>query len=77
MADKVVFSRGLSSKIPTTKEPGTFRIATDTGEMYLDDTSTSRVQIKDTTKVAISDSITNDEIDAICDQNLSGNEVLY
>lgn len=77
MAEKVKFRRGLSTNLPTDKIAGTVLIETDTGKMYVDDSSTARIEIKDPTKVSLSDSITNDEIDAICNQDLSGNEVLY
>ena len=49
---EVQFNRGLKSNLPEEKVPGTLSIATDTGEAFLDDTSTNRVQIKDTTKVS-------------------------
>lgn len=62
MANEAVkFKRGLSTTIPETKVPGTVYITTDTGEMFVDDTSSSRIQI---TPAAI----TNDEIDEICNQ---------
>lgn len=77
MAEKVKFRRGLSTDLPAEKVTGTFLVETDTGTMYVDDSTTQRVQIKDNTKVSILDSITNDEIDAICNQDLSGNEVEY
>lgn len=77
MAEKVKFKWGTAEKIPTAKSAGTFLVETDTGTMHIDVSSTSRVQIKDPTKVSILDSITNDEIDTICNQDLSGNEVLY
>lgn len=77
MAEKVKFRRGLSTNLPSEKVAGTFLVETDTGTMYVDDSTTSRVQIKDNTKVSILNSITNDEIDAICNQDLSGNEVEY
>ena len=38
--------------MPNNKVPGRILIATDTGEAYVDDTSTSRVQIQDTTKIS-------------------------
>lgn len=77
MAEKVKFKWGESTNIPTDKTAGTILVETNTGTMHVDVSSTSRVQIKDPTKVSILDNITNDEIDAICNQDLSGNEVLY
>lgn len=50
---KVDFRRGLSSTIPSEIVPGTILIETDTGNMYVDDTETSRVQIKDSTKLPL------------------------
>ncbi len=49
--ENVEFSRGQSSSIPSNKVPGRFLIETDTGAMYLDDSSFARIQIKDTTKI--------------------------
>lgn len=43
--EKVLFSRGPSATIPSSKVPGTIYITTDTGEMFVDDTATSRVQV--------------------------------
>lgn len=77
MAEKVKFKWGKSTNIPTAKTAGTVLVETDTGTMYVDESSTSRLQIKDPTKVSILDNITNDEIDAICNQELSGNGVEY
>ena len=47
MADKekVLFSRGPRATLPSSKAPGTIYITTDTGEMFVDDTATSRVQV--------------------------------
>lgn len=50
---KIDFRRGLSSTIPSEIIPGTILIETDTGNMYIDDTETSRVQIKDSTKLPL------------------------
>lgn len=77
MAEKVKFKWGKSTNIPTDKTAGTILVETDTGTMHVDVSSTSRVQIQDPTKVSILDNITNDEIDAICNQDLSGNGVEY
>lgn len=50
--EEVQLSRGSKATMPNNKVPGRILIATDTGEAYVDDTSTSRVQIQDTTKVS-------------------------
>ena len=53
MANEIVkLKRGKKASMPA-KEAGSILIATDTGEAYVDDTSTSRVQIKDTTKLPL------------------------
>ena len=43
--EKVLFSRGPSATLPSSKVPGTIYITTDTGEMFVDDTDTSRIQV--------------------------------
>lgn len=43
--EDVKFKRGLSTTIPETKVPGTVYITTDTGEMFVDDSDSSRIQI--------------------------------
>lgn len=48
--ESVQFKRGTHANLPETKVPGTFLVETDTGAAYVDDTSSSRVQIKDGTK---------------------------
>lgn len=50
---EVKLSRGLKANMPQTRDPGTILIATDTGEAYLDDTASSRVQLKDSTKLPL------------------------
>lgn len=50
--EEVSFARGTKSTMPSDKVPGRLLVATDTGEAYVDDTTTSRVQLKDTTKVS-------------------------
>lgn len=50
----VKFKKGLSSKLPSEKSAGTFLLETDTGNLYVDDSSTSRVQVKDNTKLPLS-----------------------
>ena len=52
--ESVVFSRGLSTTMPSTITPGMFLVQTDTGAMFLDDTASSRIQILDTTKLPLS-----------------------
>ena len=53
--EKVVFKRGTTANLPTTKTPGTVLLDVSTGAMYVDDTSSSRVQVKDTTKLGKSE----------------------
>lgn len=50
--EKVQFRRGLAASIPSQKVPGTLLVETDTGNVYLDDTYSSRVQLTDTGKVS-------------------------
>ena len=50
--EEVSFARGTKATMPQDKVPGRLLIATDTGEAYVDDTTTNRVQLKDTTKVS-------------------------
>lgn len=50
--EKVQFRRGLAASIPSQKAPGTLLVETDTGNVYLDDTYSSRVQLTDTGKVS-------------------------
>ena len=57
-SENVSIARGIKSKLPTAKTPGRINIATDTGEMFVDDNSSSRVQIKDSTKVSYTESQT-------------------
>lgn len=52
--DAVVFSRGLAATMPATYQEGRFLLQTDTGALFLDDTASSRIQIKDTTKLSLS-----------------------
>ena len=50
----VSFGVGREVYIPTTKVPGRFIVATDTGASFLDTSSSTRVQLKDTTKLPLS-----------------------
>lgn len=50
--EEVSFARGTKATMPQDKVPGRLLLATDTGEAYVDDTTTIRVQLKDTTKVS-------------------------
>ena len=50
--EEVSFARGSKATMPEDKVPGRLLVATDTGEAYVDDTSDSRVQLKDSTKVS-------------------------
>ena len=55
MADKIKFSKGLSSAMGSVaKNPGQFLLQTDTGNLFVDLSSTSRLQIKDSTKLPLS-----------------------
>lgn len=51
--EQVSIKRGLKANIPGTKTAGQILVATDTGEMFVDDTTSSRIQIKDPTKAPI------------------------
>lgn len=50
--EEVSFARGSKAAIPSDKVPGRLLVAIDTGEAYVDDTTNSRVQLKDSTKVS-------------------------
>lgn len=50
--EDVSFSRGPSATIPETKLPGRLLVETDTGNVFLDDTKESRVQLTDTSKLS-------------------------
>ena len=67
--EEVSFARGKKSTMPSNKVPGRLLIATDTGEAYVDDTTTSRVQLKDSTKVSKSGDTMTGPI------NMSGNKI--
>ena len=55
MADKIKFSKGLSSAMgKVAKHPGQFLLQTDTGNLFVDLSSTSRLQVKDSTKLPLS-----------------------
>lgn len=55
MADKIKFSKGLSSAMRNVaKNPGQFLLQTDTGNLFVDLSSTSRLQVKDSTKLPLS-----------------------
>lgn len=49
--ERIIFRRGTSTTLPSEKVPGTILIETDTGRAYVDDTESSRIQIKDDTKM--------------------------
>ena len=61
--ENVVFRRGPSSTIPSTKVPGTILIETDTGRVYVDDTESSRIQLKDDTKLPLEGTAKKSESD--------------
>ena len=67
--EEVSFARGTKSTIPDTKVPGRLLIAVDTGEAYVDDTTESRVQLKDSTKVSKSGDTMNGVL------NMSSNKI--
>lgn len=53
----VKFRKGVSTslpKTPTNETVGAFLLETDTGNLYVDDSSTRRIQIKDSTKLPLS-----------------------
>ena len=55
MADKIKFSKGLSSAMENVaKNPGQLLLQTDTGNLFVDLSSTSRLQVKDSTKLPLS-----------------------
>lgn len=58
MANQTVkFRKGVSTslpKTPTNETVGAFLLETDTGNLYVDDSSTSRVKVKDNTKLPLS-----------------------
>lgn len=55
MADKIKFSKGLSSAMGNvTKTAGQFLLQTDTGNLFVDLSASSRLQIKDSTKLPTS-----------------------
>lgn len=55
MADKIRFSKGLSSAMGNVaKNAGQLLLQTDTGDLFVDLSSTSRLQVKDSTKLPLS-----------------------
>ena len=62
--EKVVLRRGPSSSKPSAKVPGTILIETDTGNAFVDDTESSRIQIKDGTKLPIDGTAKKAEFDS-------------
>lgn len=55
--EPVKFKKGVSTslpKTPTNETVGAFLLETDTGNLYVDDSSTSRVKVKDNTKLPLS-----------------------
>lgn len=49
----VVFTKGLSASMPSQIIPGTVLVQVDTGNMFLDNDESTRVQIKDDTKLPL------------------------
>lgn len=57
MANEIVkIDRGLSTNLPSTKDPGRILITTDTNQMYVDDTAENRIHIQDDTKIPLTGS---------------------
>lgn len=50
--EDVSFSRGPSDTTPENKVPGRLLVETDTGNVFLDDTKETRVQLTDTSKLS-------------------------
>lgn len=48
--ERVQFKRGPSSSLPSLIEPGSYLVETDTGNMYVDNSTSDRIQITDTRK---------------------------
>lgn len=51
--DVVTFARGQSATMPASYVEGRFLLQTDTGALFLDDTTSTRIQIKDNTKLPL------------------------
>lgn len=51
--DVVTFARGQSATMPASYVKGRFLLQTDTGALFLDDTTSTRIQIKDNTKLPL------------------------
>lgn len=51
--EDVVFRRGPASTMPSNLVPGTLLVQTDTHDVFLDDTATSRIQLGDSTKLPL------------------------
>lgn len=49
--ENVTFHRGKFKDLPVIKTAGALLVATDTGDVFLDDSNTSRIQLKDSTKL--------------------------
>mgnify|MGYP000341305089 CR=1 FL=1 len=58
MANEIVkIDKGLSTNLPSTKDPGRILITTDTSQMYVDDTAENRIHIQDDTKIPLTGSL--------------------
>ena len=53
MNELVQFKRGDSENLPSTLTPGTVYVETDTGQMYIDDDTSTRIHIEDNTKLPL------------------------
>lgn len=51
--EDVTFRRGPAATMPTNIVPGTLLVQTDTHDVFLDDTTTSRIQLGDSTKLPL------------------------
>lgn len=51
--EDVVFRRGPAATMPSNIVPGTLLVQTDTHDVFLDDTTTSRIQLGDSTKLPL------------------------
>lgn len=56
-AQEVKFKRGLSSTMPTDLEAGSLLVQTDTGDVFLDNTDSDRIQLGDSRKLPLSGGI--------------------
>ena len=60
---KVILAKGLSSAIPSQIVPGKIHLETDTGTMNIDVDSSTRIQVKDNTKLPTSGGSLSGDVD--------------